>query len=178
MRQLPTPAGTGQVRTRADSPIEAGLAVDQDLGRSPDSRFIGFPEALDEQPQAFEPPSQSLWLQWLNDVTPASQMQASIPTRQSRARREPWLAAGSVRPSAFTVAGQWRIRTAFPWPDEESYIPPRGTSQSAKQQEAADLRPRLSRGRIAQHTREPVSRPRIETSRKVRHPGLVSCIQR
>ena len=30
-----------------------------------------------------------------------------------------------VHSSAFTVAGQWRIRTAFPWPDEKSYIVPR-----------------------------------------------------
>ena len=43
-----------QVRTHAGSPIEAELAVDQDLGRSPDSRVIGT-----------RPPSQSSSLQWL-----------------------------------------------------------------------------------------------------------------
>ncbi len=48
-----------QVRTHAGSPIEAELAVDQDLGRSPDSRVIGT-----------GPPSQSSSLQWLRWFDP------------------------------------------------------------------------------------------------------------
>jgi|GEM_PF-4073472 len=57
------------------SPIEAKLAVDKYLGRSPDLRVFGYSNCL---------PRASL-LQWL-----------------------------VVRASALTVAGQWRICTAFP----------------------------------------------------------------
>ena len=80
-----------QVRTRAGSPIEAGLAVDQGLGRSPDSRVIGIPVVGECTTGEIEPPSQSSSLQWLR----------------------------VVRSSAFTVAGQWRTCTAFPWPDRD-----------------------------------------------------------